>query len=66
MGRGGGEGKIGSKGEDGIPLLDFVESWKERDGNEDDYCFLAVTDFDLYVAALASQKWKLFKHRTKS
>ena len=30
-----------------IPLLDFVEAREERDGNEDDDCFFAMTDFDL-------------------
>lgn len=32
-----------------LPLLDFVEAGKERDGDEDDDCFLAVADFQLWV-----------------
>ncbi len=30
-----------------IPLLDFMEAGEERDGDEDDDCFLAVADFKL-------------------
>lgn len=34
-------------GEEHLPLLDFVEPRQERNGNEDDDCFLAVADIDL-------------------
>ena len=32
----------------GLPLLDFVEAGEEGDGDEDDDCFLAVADFELW------------------
>lgn len=41
------DGKGG--GGDEIPLLDLVEAWEERDGDEDDDCFFAVADFELWV-----------------
>lgn len=28
-------------------LLNFVEAWKEWDGNKDDDCFFAMADFEL-------------------
>lgn len=31
-----------------VPLLDFVEAGEEGDGDEDDDCFLAVADFELW------------------
>ena len=31
-----------------LPLLDLVETREERNGNEDDDGFLAVTDFNLH------------------
>lgn len=34
---------------DEVPLLDLVEAWEERDGDEDDDCFFAVADFELWV-----------------
>lgn len=33
----------------GVPLLDFVEAGKEGHGDEDDDCFFAVPDFELWV-----------------
>lgn len=38
--------KIGAM-EKGVPLLNFVEAWKEWDGNKDDDCFFAMADFEL-------------------
>lgn len=38
--------KIGTM-EKGLPLLNFVEAWKEWDGNKDDDCFFAMADFEL-------------------
>lgn len=35
--------------ERGLPLLDFLKAGEERDGDEDDDCFLAVADFELWV-----------------
>lgn len=32
-----------------VPLLDFVEAGEEGDRDEDDNCFLAVADFELWV-----------------
>lgn len=32
-----------------VPLLDFVEAGEEGDGDEDDDCFFAVADFELWV-----------------
>lgn len=32
-----------------VPLLDLMEAREERDGNEDDDCFFAMTDFDLEI-----------------
>ena len=34
---------------DEIPLLNLVKAWEERDGDEDDDCFFAVADFELWV-----------------
>lgn len=31
-----------------VPLLNFVEAGEERDGDEDDDCFFAVADLELF------------------
>lgn len=31
-----------------LPLLNFVEAWKQGDGNKDDNCFFAMANFELY------------------
>ena len=54
--------ECGTKGELRIlyvPLLDFVKSGEERDGDEDDDGFLAMTDLELYRKASIS---KLITH----
>lgn len=35
-------------GKRGLPLLDFVEAGEEGNGDEDDDCFFAVADFELW------------------
>lgn len=35
-----------------VPLLHFVETWEEGNGNEDDDCFFAVADFELWVGGV--------------
>ncbi len=40
---------LSGTGEEGaVPLLDLVETGKEGDGDEDDDCFFAVADFELW------------------
>ena len=46
-----------------VPLLDFMEARKEGYRNEDDDCFLAVTDFDLKYALSAHPICMLNKSR---
>lgn len=36
------------RGGERVPLLDFVEAREEGDGDEDDDCFFAVADFELW------------------
>ena len=38
----------GTDGEGAIPLLHFVKTGKKGDRDEDDDCFLAVADFELW------------------
>ncbi len=40
-------GSRGVGGGESVPLLDFVETGEEGDGDEDDDCFFAVADFEL-------------------
>lgn len=40
---------LGWDGRGEIPLLNLVKAGEERDGDEDDDCFLAVADFELWV-----------------
>lgn len=38
----------GGKGGGEVPLLNFVEAGEERDRDEDDDCFFAVADLELF------------------
>lgn len=35
-------------GGDKVPLLDFVKAGEERDGDENDDCFFAMANFELF------------------
>ena len=49
----------------GEALLDLVEAWEERNGDEDYDCFLAVANFDLWrVLVRGCRQWSQRMIRT--